>query len=191
MSAEARREQVLEAAARAFSRGGYAGTTTDDIAREAGVSQPYVVRMFGGKQELFRQVFDAALQRILGAFGAELARLPRDADEDDVWAQLGLAYTRLVSDRTVVLVLMHGFSAGDNPEIGKQAREGMSAIYTLLRTGTGGAPERVRDFVAHGMLLNVLLSMQAPEHGAEDPALQELAVCSFGVGLAQLVGGES
>lgn len=190
MSAEARRAQVLEAAARAFSLSGYAGTTTDDVAREAGVSQPYVVRMFGGKQELFRQVFDAAAQRVLSTFEDELAHVPDDADEQEVWARLGQAYTALVGDRTVVLVLMHGFSAGDNAEIGKQARAAMSAIYTLLRSRTGSTPEQVRDFVAHGMLLNVLLSMQAPEHGAEDPALQELAACSFGSGLAQLVDGE-
>ena len=57
MNADDRRQLVLEAATRAFARGGYAGTSTDRVAREAGVSQPYVVRIFGTKLELFLEVF--------------------------------------------------------------------------------------------------------------------------------------
>ena len=34
--------------------------------------------------------------------------------------------------------------------------------------------------MAHGMLLNVMLSMRAPEHARREPALAELAVCAFG-----------
>ena len=40
MPAEQRREQLLDAATRAFAEGGYHGTSTDAVAREAGVSQP-------------------------------------------------------------------------------------------------------------------------------------------------------
>ena len=64
MTADERREQVLTAATRAFARTGYAGTSTDAVAREAGVSQPYVVRMFGTKLDLFLAVFDRASDRI-------------------------------------------------------------------------------------------------------------------------------
>ena len=60
MTAEDRRELVLEAATRAFAHGGYAGTSTDAVAKEAGVSQPYVVRIFGTKLELFLEVFERA-----------------------------------------------------------------------------------------------------------------------------------
>src|SRR3954468_7030533 len=70
MSAEDRRELVLRAATRAFARGGYAGTSTDKVAREAGVSQPYVVRIFGTKLELFLEVFERATERIRVAFEA-------------------------------------------------------------------------------------------------------------------------
>ena len=45
MGADERRDLVLEAATRAFARSGYAGTSTDAVAKEAGVSQPYVVRI--------------------------------------------------------------------------------------------------------------------------------------------------
>src|SRR3954447_11627578 len=88
MSADDRREQVLAAATRAFARTGYAGTSTDTVAREAGVSQPYVVRMFGSKQRLFLAVFDGATARIRDAFAAVLAehRGPFDPDDEEQWA---------------------------------------------------------------------------------------------------------
>ena len=64
MSADHRRELVLQAATRAFARRGYNATSTDEVAREAGVSQPYVVRIFGTKLELFLQVFERALEQV-------------------------------------------------------------------------------------------------------------------------------
>ena len=53
LTAEERQEQLVHAALTVFSSGGYAGATTDQVARLAGVSQPYVIRLFGTKQELF------------------------------------------------------------------------------------------------------------------------------------------
>src|SRR3954449_5835698 len=104
MSAENRRELVLAAANRAFSRGGYAGTSTDAVAKEAGVSQPYVVRIFGTKLELFLEVFDRAASRIRTAFEDVLADGPFDPDDDEDWARLGLAYSELLADRDFLQV---------------------------------------------------------------------------------------
>jgi len=182
MSAGARREQVLAAATVAFARTGYAGTSTDAVAREAGVSQPYVVRMFGTKHELFLAVFARAVARIQDAFSAVLdhrpAGQPFDPDDEDHWAELGDAYTELVRDRDLLLVMMHGFAAGDDA-IGAEARRCMAGIYTLLRS-TGCTEEQATAFIAHGMLLNVMLSMRAPEHLDESEALAGLSACAFG-----------
>ena len=49
LTAGERQDQLLAAAVTAFSERGYAGTTTDQVARLAGVSQPYVIRLFGTK----------------------------------------------------------------------------------------------------------------------------------------------
>ncbi len=181
MSAPERRELVLAAASRAFARGGYAGTSTDAVAREAGVSQPYVVRMFGTKAELFREVFARASQAIQDTFNSEIDKLVVDAENEEFWNALGMAYGELIADRDLLLVMMHGFTAGSiEPDIGAQARTCMSQIYSLLRDRTGCTPERAREFIAQGMLLNTLLAMQAPEHADEDPALGELSACAFG-----------
>ncbi|MFH5206842.1 TetR/AcrR family transcriptional regulator [Antrihabitans sp. NCIMB 15449] len=180
MSAPERRELILAAASRAFAVGGYAGTSTDAVAREAGVSQPYVVRMFGSKVELFLEVFRRAGDAIMAAFDAELDKLEADPHHDEIWDALASAYSELVTDRDLLLVMMHGFTGGAVPEIGAQARECMSAIYQQLIRRTGCTPERAREFIAQGMLLNVLLAMQAPEHAHQDPALAELSSCAFG-----------
>src|SRR6476469_4673313 len=99
MNADERREQVLAAATKAFARTGYAGTSTDAVAREAGVSQPYVVRMFGTKRELFLAVFEQAADRIEAAFRGVVDSRPSgrpfDPDSEDDWAELGAAYTEL------------------------------------------------------------------------------------------------
>ena len=97
MSADERREQVLAAATRAFARTGYAGTSTDVVAREAAVSQPYVVRMFGTKRDLFLAVFERAAHRIEAAFRGVLearpADRPFDPESEDDWHEMGEAYT--------------------------------------------------------------------------------------------------
>src|SRR3954447_16254797 len=99
MSADARREQVLAAATRAFARTGYAGTSTDVVAREAGVSQPYVVRMFGTKRDLFLAVFERSTDRIQQAFRSVLEERPFDHEDEEDWARLGASYTELLADR--------------------------------------------------------------------------------------------
>lgn len=186
MTADARREQVLAAATRAFAASGYAGTSTDAVAREAGVSQPYVVRMFGTKHELFLAVFTRAAARVRDAFVAVLdARAPGsgnrpfDPDSDADWGELGAAYTRLLADRNFLLVMMHGFAAGDDEAISARARACMGEIYEVLRS-TGCTAEKATGFIAHGMLLNVMLGMRAPEHLHDSPALADLTNCAFG-----------
>ncbi len=185
MSAEDRREQLLEAGTRAFSRGGYAGTSTDQVAREAGVSQPYVVRTFGTKKALFLLVMARACGRVRTAFEAVLAEAPFDPDSDDDWGRLGLAYTELLHDRDLLMVMMHGFAAGDDDEIAACGRAGMGGIFATI-TATGCTAERAEEFVAQGMLLNVMLSMRAHEHLDEPSGLAPLTRCAFGDALPLL-----
>jgi AcrR family transcriptional regulator len=179
MNADDRRELVLAAATRAFSRGGYAGTSTDAVAKEAGVSQPYVVRIFGTKLELFLEVFERACDRIREAFEAVLAEGPFDPADEQDWARLGLAYTELLRDRDLLMVMMHGFAAGDDEQIAARSREGMGRIFATILS-TGCTDEQAQEFIAQGMLLNVMLSMRAPDHLDASPDLARLAQCAFG-----------
>ncbi|WP_407939632.1 TetR/AcrR family transcriptional regulator [Nocardioides anomalus] len=185
MSADDRRELVLEAATRAFSRGGYAGTSTDAVGKEAGVSQPYVVRIFGTKKALFLDVLRRNCARIRTTF-AEVVDAGFDPDDEDDWGRLGLAYTMLLRDRDVLMVLMHGFAAGDDEDIAAVAREGMGSIFATIMA-TGCAIERAEEFFAQGMMLNVMVSMRAPWHLDDSPELAPLTHCAFGDALELLL----
>lgn len=66
-----RREQILDAATRAFARAGFANTGLDVIAAEAGVTPAILYRHFASKADLYREVLDSAYTRLQGATGAD------------------------------------------------------------------------------------------------------------------------
>src|SRR4051794_1397858 len=106
MNSADRREQIITAAAAVFGERGYAGGTTDQIARQAGISQAYVVRMFGSKENLFSAVGDYAANRVIGAFREAIVRLPPDSNLVERQRQLGAAYGSLIADRGLLLSLL-------------------------------------------------------------------------------------
>ena len=169
MSGADRRELVLAAATRAFSRGGYAGTSTDAVAKEAGVSQPYVVRIFGTKLDLFLEVLERSCDRIRAAFEAVLRRAdPSTRTATTTGRGWGSPTPSCCATATCCMVMMHGFSGGDVDEIAAAAARGWAGSSPPSRS-TGCTDEKAQDFVAHGMLLNVMLSMRATEHLDERP----------------------
>src|SRR6476660_7915150 len=103
MTAAQREQQLLRAAVTAFAQGGYTGTTTDQVARIAGVSQPYVLRLFGSKQALFLAAYQHAGSRIQDAFRAAATTLPPGAEVPDRLAALGCAYLQLARDHELLL----------------------------------------------------------------------------------------
>ncbi|MFP3464758.1 TetR/AcrR family transcriptional regulator [Leifsonia sp. SIMBA_070] len=189
-----RRVQILEAASRVFGERGYFGATTDQIAREAGISQPYVVRMFGGKENLFVGVLTRSLERLLVAFTETIEQWKAEGSpvqaeppasvtvtgaHGEIGRRLGLAYVSLIEDRGLLLSLMQAFSMGQDPTIGGKARDGFLTIYRLLREEAGFAPEEARSFLAEGMLLNTLLGLRLTDEYEKDDAATELIECTF------------
>ena len=95
LTAAERSEQVLEAAVKAFAANGYVGTKTDEIARLAGVSQPYVIRLFGTKQQLFLAATQRVCDRIEQAFRAA-------AGQRADLASLAAGYDALLAERELL-----------------------------------------------------------------------------------------
>ena len=58
LPAAERRRHLIETAIRVFSEGSYRGTTTAEIARAAGVSEPILYRHFASKRELYLAALD-------------------------------------------------------------------------------------------------------------------------------------
>jgi TetR/AcrR family transcriptional regulator len=184
MASDERRVLVLEAATAVFGQRGYAGTTTDQVATAAGVSQPYVVRIFGTKEKLFLAVLHRALDTLMTAFRGALA----EKSDVPVHDRLGLAYADLLVDRGLLLSLMHGFVLGADPEIGKTARHGFLDVYNFLKIEAGMTPAEASDFLAHGMMLNTLVGIRMADEYDTNPDARELLETAMPTKLGLLRG---
>ncbi|HWH27078.1 MAG TPA: TetR/AcrR family transcriptional regulator [Pseudolysinimonas sp.] len=171
MRSAERREQVLAAAASVFGERGYVGATTDAVARAAGVSQPYVVRMFGTKAALFEAVLARSLDRLIEEFRSAIDESASEPEE--LPACIGRNYIALLADRGLLLSLMQAFMLGADPEIGPIARAGFRRVYVLLREEAGFSPEEATRFLSEGMMLNTLVGLRMAADWS-DPVVREM-----------------
>src|SRR3954467_1639483 len=118
-SAEERREELRAIAVRHFGEAGYRGTSTEAIAREAGISQPYLFRLFRTKRELFLACADRACDRVRVLFRRVAAEVP----PGERLERMGRAYIEeLLPERSEILMLMQSYVAGVDPEIQAHVR---------------------------------------------------------------------
>lgn len=180
LSSEDRREQIMEAASVVFAERGYAGGTTDAVAKQAGISQAYVVRMFGSKEQLFVEVARRAADRVAEGFRDAIAEFDGAETADDKQEILGEVYSKLVADRGILLVLMHLFNLGHDPVFGPISRQCFLGIYRIVRDDAGLGPMIATEFMARGMLMNTILAMRLPEVLEDEPDAAELVQCCAG-----------
>jgi AcrR family transcriptional regulator len=155
MSAEDRREQVLSAAVIEFASGGLEGTSTDAIARRAGISQPYLFRLYSTKKALFVAAVERTFLRCVETFRGAAEGLTGEAAKE----AMGAAYTQLLSDRTFLQMQMQAYAGCADPEVRDATRAGFDRLWDEAVILTGLPDDRIHEFFAHGMLLNVAASM--------------------------------
>ena len=154
-TADVRREEILEAARAEFAIGGLHGTSTEDIARRAGVSQPYVFRLFGTKNELFLETVRRGFRHVLEVF----QKAAGANGEGDVFLSMGHAYGDVRRDRATLMFQMQAYAACEDPDVRKVVREEFAAIYKFVESVSGGDDEKVQEFFKTGMLINVAAAM--------------------------------
>ena len=154
-SAAERRGEIIEIAIEHFALKGYNGTSTDVVAREAGISQPYLFRLFHTKRELFLACHEVMHARIAESFAEAAGGLP---PEERVPA-MGRAYSDLLADRTSLLFQMQSYAASSDPEIQARVRERYADLVRQVAESTGADPARLWSFFANGMLLNVIAAL--------------------------------
>jgi AcrR family transcriptional regulator len=156
MTAEDRREAVVVAAAQAFATAGYEATSTEEIARLAGISQPYIFRLFGTKRDLFV----AAVRRCFGRTLATFDTASRGLSGGEALAAMGAAYGELIRDPAVLRLQMHAYAASvEDPGIRAATRDGLRAVWELAQSRSGADTDTLRDFLATGMLCNVIAAI--------------------------------
>jgi AcrR family transcriptional regulator len=154
-TAEERREEILDAAMIEFAERGIHGTSTDEIAQRAGVSQPYLFRLFGTKKELYKATVSRCLRETLEVF----QRAAEGKRGEEALKAMGASYRELLADRTRLKAQLQSYAACDDPEICEVVRNGYGDIHAYVERVSGLPPEDVSRFFATGMLLNVVAAM--------------------------------
>lgn len=176
-SKDERREDILDAALLEFAERGLHGSSTEDIARRAGISQPYVFRLFGTKRELFKAVVARCFRETLEMFQHSAEGLRGE----DALKAIGASYVeRLLIDPARLRVQMQAYAACDDDEIRAVVRSGYGDLVTFAERVSGCAPAEVSAFFAKGMLLNVFASMGHLDTPAEPWAERLLSGCKAG-----------
>ena len=168
-TAAERREAVLAAAQVAFAQRGLHGTSTEDIAAGAGISQPYLFRLFGTKKKLFVATVERCMADTLELFRTAAG----DLRGEEALQAMGDAYVELVTrDRTRLLTQMQAYAACDDADVREAMRTGYGKLHLFVETVSGLPQETVAQWFAKGMLLNVVAAMELSD--AREPWARRL-----------------
>jgi len=170
MDPDERRDQVIAAALVEFAEGGLAGTSTEAIAVRAGISQPYLFKMFGTKRELFIAASKRCFDNVTKTFTDAADGLAGEA----ALHAMGASYRGLLVDRASLMGQLQMYAACHDPEVRECARDGFRALYAFVARVSGAAPEQLFDFFARGMLCNLSAALQLGE--LDEPWAQILAM---------------
>jgi AcrR family transcriptional regulator len=180
LPAAERRRALVDAAMRVFSEGSYAGATTAQIAREAGVSEPILYRHFASKRDLYVACLDEAWQRIRSKIDERIEEL----GASEGWRDIGPATMREVKVVLPSLWMQAITEAGRDPEIRAHVRAHMREVHDyfaefLRRVQAEGAIHEDRDpdveawiFVAGTLLVSVADRLGGPLRESDFEAIK-------------------
>ena len=169
LTAEERREEILAVAQDLFAERGLYGTSTDDIARRAGISQPYLFRLFGTKKGLYLAAVERCFAETLEMFQDASAGRTGEA----ALKAISKAYHETVlNDPRRLQGQMQAYAACDDPEIRDVVRAGFGDLATYVERVSGADAATVSQWFAKGMLLNVIAAMDLL--GLEEPWAERL-----------------
>jgi AcrR family transcriptional regulator len=159
-SSEERRQQLIDAAVSAFAANGFYATSTTAIAKRAGISQPYVYALFPNKHELFLAANAEVAERIRGRF-AEAAR-GLETPEERLDA-MGHAYLEMLEQREEIMFQHQANAAAGDPALREPVRREFMRLFEDVGRLSGAPDDDVWQFMAKGMLLNVIAALDLPD----------------------------
>jgi AcrR family transcriptional regulator len=138
MPAAERRQKLVETAIRVFSEGSYRGTTTAEIAKAAGVSEPILYRHFASKRDLYLAALDHVWSQVRAHWESALEQ------EANVLAALAVVgganfASRDCKHQLSELWVQALSEATEDPVLRKHLRKHMREVHdyfaAMLRTG--------------------------------------------------------
>ena len=128
LPAAQRRSALLDAALRVFSEGSYAGATTADIARAAGVSEPILYRHFASKRDLYFACLDEAWARIRERIETQIEELgPLEG-----WRSIAPTTLRKTTFLLPSLWMQAITEAGQDEDIRRHVRAHMREVHDFF-----------------------------------------------------------
>lgn len=160
--------RYVRAALRAFSRGGYFGTSMEDIANEAGVSQPRVSQVFDGKLSAYRAAHRMALTAVIDA----VQETPRGKGGFDPAKATRTLRTLLDEQPETMMMVFHSMAAASSEaQFAATARITLSSLTDTL-VAQGATADQARAVLAEIVLAMVLVAADAS--GDDESALQQV-----------------
>lgn len=127
-----RRQAVVETACRVFAKGSYRGSTTAQIARETGVTEPVLYRHFASKRELYLACLDTVWAQVRELWEKAIER----EDDPANWLKaIGKAYLEARAAARIVLVdlwIQALTEAADDPEIRRALRRQVREVHDFV-----------------------------------------------------------
>jgi AcrR family transcriptional regulator len=167
LSGPERKRAVVETACRVFAKGSYHGSTTAQIARETGVSEPVLYRHFASKRELYLACLDAVWDRVRALWEKALER---EEDPANWLKAISKAYLEARAAARIVLVdlwIQALTEAADDPEIRRALRDQVREVHgfvadVIRRAQAAGGLAQERDpdaeawiFISLGLLTTI------------------------------------
>jgi AcrR family transcriptional regulator len=169
-SADERREHVIEAAIATFAAEGYHGASTTDIARRAGISQPYIYALFENKHDLFLAAYHTVAERI----GARLVAAAEGAENpEERMRAMGEAYLGMIGNSAEVLCQLQAYAAAGDPALREPVRVEFLRLFESVRGAADVSREEAAFFFAGGIFLAIASALGVPREywpgGGEPP----------------------
>ncbi|GCE07238.1 TetR/AcrR family transcriptional regulator [Dictyobacter aurantiacus] len=153
LSAEERREHILEAALPIFAAYGLHGASTLTIAERAGISETYIFRLFGTKKELFLATVERVHGQIMAVYRSILESHP---DQPLEAIQSAMRQAPMPKDR--LLLLLQAYAACHDEEIQRVVCKRFINMYSYVAQQVGTGAD-VQDFFAHTMLAMITMAL--------------------------------
>lgn len=154
-SADERRVAVLDAAEHEFAVRGLHGASTEQIAKAAGISQPYLFRLFGTKKDLYLATVQRGGEQLYAVFAA--AAQGRSGHE--ALHAMGQSYEQIMQNHDRLMLMLKSWTACDDPDVARASREGWQNLVELAEQASGLPTEDITRFFANGMLLSIFMSL--------------------------------
>lgn len=181
LPAAKRREQLLDTAAKLFAVHGYAGATTSQIARAAGVTEPIIYRHFPSKRDLFIALIERTGESTIRLWEHEL----RDAADPADRLQRLIGANPMVSNkgRGIYRVIVQAMTEAEDPKVQEALMQHIARLHEFVQAEVQRAqdsgkvskrfsPELTAWALIHlGLGYGVLSAMGVTRHGVDETGM--------------------